>query len=92
MDARTVTLPSGERIELNWPRALTPDSPVRLLIRPEWAEIGGSGSNTVSARVANVTFLGDHSEVRLELGGGVVIDTGDRIRVTLPPDAFLESQ
>ncbi len=102
VDARTVTLPGGERIELNWPRALTPDSLVRLLIRPERVELGGSGPNTVSALVANVTFLGDHSEVRLELGGGVrllatvrggvVIGPGDRIRVTLPPDAFLESE
>ena len=74
---------------------------VRLLIRPERVEPGDGGANTLPARVTSAMFLGDHSEVRLELPGGVrvlasvrgaaVFEPGERLTVTLPPDAFLEA-
>ena len=101
-DSTAVTMPGGERIEVKGLRALTPGTKVRLLIRPERVELAGTGPNTVVATVANVTFLGDHSEVRLDLGGGVrllaterggvTVGPGDRVAVTLPADAFLGAE
>jgi hypothetical protein len=50
--------------------------------------------------VISVMYLGDHSEVRLELPGGarllatvrgaVTLGRGDVVTARLPPDAFLE--
>ncbi len=100
VDACTVELAGGQRIEVCLSRPLEPGAPVRLLIRPERVEAVGAGRNALPARVASVMFLGDHCEVRLELEGGVgiwatvrgaaVFEPGDRLTVTLPPDAFLE--
>jgi len=101
VDAGTVELAGGQRIAVRLPRPLEPGTRVRLLIRPERVEPGDGGANALPARVASVMFLGDHAEVRLELPGGarvlavvrgtVVVEPGDRLTVTLPPDAFLEA-
>ncbi len=101
VDARTVALAGGQRIAVRLQRPLEPGARVRLLIRPERVEPHDAGPNALPARVASVMFLGDHSEVRLELEGGVrvlaivrgaaVFEPGDRLMVTLPPDAFLEA-
>ncbi len=101
VDSRTVELAGGQRIEVCLSRPLEPGARVRLLIRPEHVEPGDGGLNALPARVASVMFLGDHSEVRLELEGGVpvlatmrgaaVFAPGDRLTVTLPPHAFLEA-
>ena len=99
-DDATVVLAGGQRVLVHLARALTPGASVRLLVRPERVSIGGAGPNTLRARIASVMFLGDHSELRLDLeGGGRVLATvsgpamflaGDATTVTLPPDAFLE--
>ena len=99
-DDATVILAGGQRVLVRLPRALAPGASVRLLVRPERVSIGGAGPNTLRARIASVMFLGDHSELRLDLeGGGRVLATvsgpamfqaGDATTVTLPPDAFLE--
>jgi ABC-type Fe3+/spermidine/putrescine transport system ATPase subunit len=83
------------------PRVLAPGAPVRLLVRPERVAVGGAGPNTLRARIVSVMFLGDHSELRLELDGGArllatvsgpsLFQAGDTTTVTLPPDAFLEA-
>ena len=96
----TVILAGGQRVLVRLARALTPGASVRLLVRPERVSIGGAGPNTLRARIASVMFLGDHSELRLDLeGGGRVLATvsgpamfqaGNTTTVTLPPDAFLE--
>jgi ABC-type Fe3+/spermidine/putrescine transport system ATPase subunit len=93
-------LAGGQRVLVRLARALTPGASVRLLVRPERVSIGGAGPNTLRARITSVMFLGDHSELRLDLeGGGRVLATvsgpamfraGDATTVTLPPDAFLE--
>ena len=101
VDGRTVVLAGGQRVEVRLPRALTAGEPVRLLVRPERVGVGVSGSNTLRARIDSVMFLGDHSELRLELdGGGRLLATvsgpslfqaGDATIVALPPEAFLEA-
>jgi putative spermidine/putrescine transport system ATP-binding protein len=101
LDERTVTLAGGQRVEVRLLRLLTPGAPVRLLVRPERVAVGGTGPNTLRARIVSVMFLGDHSELRLELDGGArllaavsgptLFQTGDTTTVTLPPDAFLET-
>ena len=100
VDGRTVELAGGQRVEARLGRALVPGAHVRLLIRPERVALGEAGPGALPARVASAMFLGDHWEVRLELEGGVrllatvrgsaTLAPGDRISVTLPPDAFLE--
>jgi putative spermidine/putrescine transport system ATP-binding protein len=100
VDGRTVELAGGHRVQARLDRALTPGAGVRLMIRPERVELGGSGANALPARVASAMFLGDHWEVRLDLDGGArllatvrgsaALEPGERVTVTLPPDAFLE--
>jgi len=56
----------------------------------------------VPARVTGVMYLGDHSEVRLELADGTrllasvrgraAVSTGERVYARLPEDAFLEAR
>ncbi|HEV8142507.1 MAG TPA: ABC transporter ATP-binding protein [Methylomirabilota bacterium] len=102
LDERTVTLPGGSPVEVRLPRILTPGAPVRLLVRPERVAVGSAaGLNTLRARIVSVMFLGDHSELRLELEGGArllatvagpsLFRAGDTTTVTLPPEAFLEA-
>ena len=75
---------------------------VRLLIRPERVVVGSAGPNTIPARVSGVMYLGDHSEVRLELVDGTrliasvrgraAVSAGERVFAHLPEDAFLETR
>jgi ABC-type Fe3+/spermidine/putrescine transport system ATPase subunit len=98
VDAQSVLLAGGQRIEIKGLRPFAAGESVRLLVRPERVQVGGGGPNTFRARVAAVMFLGDHSEVRLALDGGVrllatvtgptVFEAGDTTSVTLPADAF----
>jgi putative spermidine/putrescine transport system ATP-binding protein len=100
VDAGTVELASRVRLVARLERPLEPGRHVELLVRPERVELGGSGPNTVPATVTGVMYLGDHSEVRVELAGGarilatvrgeVKVAPGEPVSVTLPPDAFLE--
>ena len=99
LDARTVEIPGGLRVDVRLPRPMTPGERVRLLIRPERVEVG-EGAGMLAARVIGVVYLGDHTEVRVELTGGVrllatvraapLLGPGDPIGVRLPADAFLE--
>jgi putative spermidine/putrescine transport system ATP-binding protein len=99
VDASTVTLAGGQRLRVALGRPLEPGAALQLLIRPERVELGGTGPNALPARVASVMFLGDHSELRLELAGGLrllatvrgaaPVQAGEVVTVTLPPDAFL---
>ena len=101
LDERTVTLAGGQRVEVRLPRALTAGAAVRLLVRPERVAVGGAGPNALRARIVSVMFLGDHSELRLELEGSVrllatvsgpaLFQAGDATTVALPADAFLEA-
>jgi ABC-type Fe3+/spermidine/putrescine transport system ATPase subunit len=100
VDSSTVVLPSGARLTVKLERLLEPGAAVSLLIRPERVDLGGAGANTLPGRVSRLMYLGDHSEIWIELGGGERllattrgapgVSIGDRISVTLPPDAFLE--
>ena len=88
-------------MEVRLPRALTAGAAVRLLVRPERVAVGGAGPNALRARIVSVMFLGDHSELRLELDGGArllatvsgpaLFQAGDATTVALPADAFLEA-
>jgi spermidine/putrescine ABC transporter ATP-binding subunit len=99
LDDRMVALAGGQRVEVRLARAMTPGSAIRLVVRPERVVIG-AGPNMLRARIASVMFLGDHSELRLELEGGgrllatvsgpAVFQAGDTTPVSLAPDAFLE--
>jgi putative spermidine/putrescine transport system ATP-binding protein len=101
VDGRTLELPGGHRLEVRLSRPLTAGAPVRVIIRPERIELGGGGANTLPARVVSTMFLGDHSELRLDVVGGLrllavvrggaPVEPGDRVTVTLPADAFLET-
>jgi putative spermidine/putrescine transport system ATP-binding protein len=100
LDERTVALAGGQRVEVRLSRPLAPGATIRLLVRPERVILGGAGPNTLRARIASVMFLGDHSEVRVELDGGgrllatvagpALFQAGDVTTVTLPPETFLE--
>ena len=71
-----------------------------MLVRPERVRLGGTGANTLSARVIGVMYLGDHCEVRLELAGGqrllasvrggVSLSAGETVTVQVAADAFLD--
>jgi len=98
VDAGTAELAGGTRMAVAVTRARAGDL-VHLLVRPERVELGGDGPNAVAARVVSVMYLGDHSEVRLELPGGArllaavrgaaAVTAGDAVTVRLPADAFL---
>jgi ABC-type Fe3+/spermidine/putrescine transport system ATPase subunit len=100
VDGATLELGAGFRLAVRLPRLLTPGARVQLLIRPERIEVPGGGPEAVVAKVVSAVYLGDHSELRLELPGGLrVLATvrgetaftpGESIPVRLPPDAFLE--
>jgi putative spermidine/putrescine transport system ATP-binding protein len=93
---------AGTALTVRLARALAPGEAVRLLIRPEHVSVGGAGSNAVPARVTGVMYLGDHSDVRLELSDGTRllasvagrarVAPGERVHAQLPADAFLEAR
>jgi spermidine/putrescine ABC transporter ATP-binding subunit len=95
IDGETVELAGGARLRVMLPTPPVPGSAVRLLIRPERVELGATGENTLSARVLSVMYLGDHSEVRLELAGGhrllaavpggVALGPGDAVTIRIAP-------
>jgi putative spermidine/putrescine transport system ATP-binding protein len=92
----------GARIAVRLDRTLQTGETVRLLIRPERVALGSAGPNTIPARVTGVMYLGDHSEVRLELVDGTrliasvrgraAVSAGERVFAHLPEDAFLETR
>jgi ABC-type Fe3+/spermidine/putrescine transport system ATPase subunit len=92
----------GARIAVKLDRSLRAGETVRLVIRPERVAFGPAGPNTVPARVIGVMYLGDHSEVRLELVDGArllasvrgraAVSTGEWVYARLPEDAFLEAR
>ncbi|MGH7326636.1 MAG: ABC transporter ATP-binding protein [Candidatus Rokuibacteriota bacterium] len=98
--ARAVELPGGQRLEVRLARPLAAGEAVQLLIRPERVELGATGAGALPTRVVSAMYLGDHTEVRLELAGGtrllatarggLTLGAGDSITVRLPADAFLE--
>ena len=103
VDARTVVLAGGQRVEVHLPRVLSAGATVRLVVRPERVAVGGGAggaANVLRARIASVMFLGDHSELRLDLDGGgrllatvsgpALFQPGDAATISVPPDAFLE--
>ena len=100
VDARTVVLAGGQRIEVHLAHALTPGATIRLVVRPERVLVRGEGPNAMRARIASAMFLGDHSELRLDLeGGGRLLATvsgpapfqvGETTTVSVPSSAFLE--
>jgi putative spermidine/putrescine transport system ATP-binding protein len=98
IDGETVELAGGVRLRVALPEPPAPGTAVRLVIRPERVELGATGPDTLSARVVSVMYLGDHSEVRIELAGQrllaivhgtVPLSAGQTVTVRLAPDAFL---
>jgi ABC-type Fe3+/spermidine/putrescine transport system ATPase subunit len=99
LDPGTVALAGGQRVAVRLGRPLQPGERVRLLIRPERVELG-EGPGALPARVASLMYLGDHAELRLELGGGIRLlatvrgavapRPEDTVSVRLPADGFLE--
>jgi putative spermidine/putrescine transport system ATP-binding protein len=100
VDGETVELMAGARLRVALRQAPAPGRALRLLVRPERVEVGATGPNTVPARVVGVMYLGDHSEVRLELAGGqrllaivrgnAALSAGETVTARLAPDAFLD--
>ena len=100
VDGETVELAGGARLRVALPQAPAPGRALRLLVRPERVELGTTGPNTLSARVVGAMYLGDHTEVRLELAGGqrllatvrgnVALSADDVVTIHLAPDAFLD--
>ena len=100
IDGETVELAGGARLRIALPKAPAPGQTLRLLVRPERVELGGTGPNTLSAHVVSVMYLGDHSEIRLDLAGGqrlfavargsVALSPNDTVTVHVAPDAFLD--
>ncbi|MBI2204449.1 MAG: ABC transporter ATP-binding protein [Candidatus Rokubacteria bacterium] len=99
LDGQTVELPGGLRLAVDLGRPLEPGRTVELIVRPERVQLGGAGGNAMAATVASVMYLGDHTEVRVTLAGGlrilaavrgaVALNAGDAITVAIAPDAFL---
>jgi spermidine/putrescine ABC transporter ATP-binding subunit len=99
VDERTIELRGGERFRLEPGRPLEVGRFIDVLVRPERVHLGAASENAVRATVAGVMYLGDHSEIRLELPGGVrllavmrgavSLDAGATVTVSIPPDAFL---
>jgi spermidine/putrescine ABC transporter ATP-binding subunit len=99
LDAGTVALAGDHPVAVRLGRALAPGERLRLLIRPERVEVGES-PGALPARVASLMYLGDHTELRVELAGGprrlatirgaLALEAGDPVRIRLPADAFLE--
>jgi ABC-type Fe3+/spermidine/putrescine transport system ATPase subunit len=93
---------AGARIAVRLPRPLATGETVHLVIRPERIAFGPPGPNMVAARVTGVMYLGDHSEVRIELldgtrllasvHGRAAMSIGERVHARLPEDAFLEAR
>jgi putative spermidine/putrescine transport system ATP-binding protein len=100
VDRQTVELAGAVRLALHLPRALRVGEGIQLLIRPERIELPSVGHDALTAKIVSVMYLGDHSEVRLEIAGGTRIlatvrgganlQAGDSVAVRLPPNAFLE--
>ena len=100
VDRETVELTGGVRLALHLPRALRAGEGMQLLIRPERIELPSARHDALTAKVVSVMYLGDHSEVRLDIAGGSRIlatvrgetnlQAGDSVAVRLPPNAFLE--
>jgi putative spermidine/putrescine transport system ATP-binding protein len=99
VDERAIELRSGERFRLEPARPLEVGRFIDVLVRPERVHLGAASENAVRATVAGVMYLGDHSEIRLELPGGarllavmrgaVSLEAGATVTVSIPPDAFL---
>jgi ABC-type Fe3+/spermidine/putrescine transport system ATPase subunit len=100
VDGQTVELADGARLSVALREPPAPGRVLRLLVRPERVELGGTGPNTLSARVIGVMHLGDHSEVRLELPdgqrllasvpGGIAVSANETVAVRLAPDSFVD--
>ena len=98
--AGAVELAPGVRLDVKLDRVLGEAERVRLLVRPERIALGGGTVNAIAARVTRLMYLGDHTDVGLELAGGSQaratvrggpsLAVGDAVTVTLPPDAFIE--
>jgi ABC-type Fe3+/spermidine/putrescine transport system ATPase subunit len=100
VDAETVELAAGVRLAVRLARPRMAGARVRLLIRPEAVEVPSAHREALGATVSSVMYLGDHSEVRLEIPGGRCIlatvrgaapwQAGESVPVRLPPEALLE--
>jgi putative spermidine/putrescine transport system ATP-binding protein len=99
VDGRTVELPDGARLEVRVPPWAAPGRAIELLVRPEQVELAGGEPNTLAASVSGVMYLGDHTEVRLQIAGGlrlvattradVPLVGGETVRVRIPSDVLV---
>jgi ABC-type Fe3+/spermidine/putrescine transport system ATPase subunit len=100
LDGETVELPGGVRLRVVPATPRETGAAARLLIRPERVRLGAATAGAVPARVIGVMYLGDHSQVRLELPGGqrvlalapggLELTTGETVGVGFEPGAFLD--
>lgn len=100
VDAGTVELAGGIRLDVRLRRPGGAGTPVQLLIRPEHVEVPSAADGGLPAKVTSVMYLGDHSEIRLEIAGATHVlatvrgatrlQAGESVPVRLPPEALLE--
>ena len=100
VDPETIELAGGVRVRARLARTVTVGEAVQLLIRPERVEVASTRPDAIAGKVVSAMYLGDHSEVRLEIAGStrllatvrgeVFVQAGDTVAVHVPPDSFLE--
>jgi ABC-type Fe3+/spermidine/putrescine transport system ATPase subunit len=93
----------GVTLDVDVTRTLTPGDTVDLVIRPERVRLGSDPDilNILTGRAVRLLYLGAHVEVTVELADGQrvlallpepghrSVATGDTVRVSVPPDAFM---
>lgn len=92
----TLALNGGAHLKVRLDDA-PPPGDVTVAVRPEALIVGPTGAvangNTIEATVRSVAFLGDHYQYELDAGAlallaqGARAVGGDRVQVTIPPDA-----
>jgi putative spermidine/putrescine transport system ATP-binding protein len=69
-DSARCRLASGEEITV---AGAAPDGPALLALRPERVVLGDVQENRIAGTVAEATFLGDQTRLRVTLGGGAAL-------------------
>jgi len=94
----TVDIGDGRSVAVIAGDGVVPGAKVGLSVRPERVRIGAgpAGSNTISGRVADVVYHGDHLQVVLDADGQTLLvkadrsgspaAIGDRLDVSFSPD------
>ncbi|TPO12056.1 ABC transporter ATP-binding protein [Mesorhizobium sp. B1-1-5] len=65
----TVTLTSGQTINVLSPRPLPQGSAVTVVVRPQKLSVGGTSANRLSGRVVSASYLGGSAIYEVDIGG-----------------------